>query len=106
MGSKRRTDFKKERHCPSSQDLESYHRSLLASWQRSEIAVHLGTCDFCASELQLLAKVPLADNQIECPSMPASLRALAEALLADKDACSKRLRQMLARGPTASGLGR
>ena len=75
------TDYKKQRHCPSSQVLVSYQHHSLANWQTSHVAFHLAKCDFCAAELQLLSKFPLAAHCDESPAMPAHLRALAEALL-------------------------
>src|SRR6185312_8335520 len=81
MGLVSGSDFGKERHCPSSQDLASYsQRSSLP--RKSYIARHLASCDFCSSELQLLSKVFTEDHPPSCPPMPASLRTLAEALLA------------------------
>lgn len=76
------TDYKKQRHCPSSEVLVSYQQHSLATWQTSHVASHLVKCDFCAAELQLLSKFPLAEHCNESPTMPAHLRALAEALLA------------------------
>jgi anti-sigma factor ChrR (cupin superfamily) len=81
MGSISGSDFRKKWHCPSAEALVSYHRSLLANLQSSRITAHLAMCDFCAAELQLLSKVPLAEHCSETPQMPEHLRALAEALL-------------------------
>jgi hypothetical protein len=75
------TEFKKQRHCPSSQVLVSYHQHNLATWQTSPVTSHLAKCDFCAAELQLLSKFSLAEPCNESPVMPAHLRALARALL-------------------------
>src|SRR6266550_3735515 len=81
MGSLSGSDFRKKWRCPSSQVLVSYHQRELSDWQMSQVASHLATCDFCAAELQLLSKFPLAEHCNESPAMPAHLRALAEALL-------------------------
>ena len=81
MGSLSGSDFRKKWHCPSSQALVSYQQCDLLDWQMSQVASHLATCDFCAAELQLLSKLPLAEHCKESPAMPAHLRALAEALL-------------------------
>src|SRR6266850_5638786 len=81
MGSIPESDFKKQLHCPPSEDLAFYRQRNLANRQELHVAAHLRMCDFCSAELQLLSKVPSADHPSECPPMPASLRALAEALL-------------------------
>jgi hypothetical protein len=85
MGSLSGNDFRKKWHCPSSQVLVSYHQRDLSDWQMSQVVFHLATCDFCAAELQLLSKFPLAEHCKESPAMPANLRALAEALLKKSD---------------------
>jgi hypothetical protein len=84
MGSSPRSEFRKTWHCPTSQDLASFHLLKDAHPQDSHLASHLATCDFCAAELQLLSKFPLADYSGECPPMPASLQALAQALFGAK----------------------
>jgi hypothetical protein len=96
MGSNPGTDFSKKWRCPTSHDLDSYRRCIVESRQESDIANHLANCDFCASELQLLSKLSLADNQFECPPMPASLQALAEALLGNEQMRSQGFRRLLA----------
>lgn len=95
MGSIPGSDFKKKWDCPSSEDLTSYQQRNLANWQNSHIVTHLAKCDYCAAELQLLSKFPLADYSYESPPMPASLRALAEALLASESVRRQGLRRML-----------
>ena len=94
MGSIPGSQFKKERHCPSSQDLASYHQRHLASSQDSHITAHLPTCDFCAAELQLFSKFPSVGQPSECPPMPAALRALAEALLVNDGVRNRGLRRL------------
>lgn len=81
MGSISGSDFRKKWHCPSAEALVSYNHSQPANWRTSRITAHLAICDFCAAELQLLSKFPLAEHCSETPQMPAHLRALAEALL-------------------------
>jgi hypothetical protein len=88
------SEFKKQWHCPSSQDLASYQQGLAGS-HRSQIAEHLAGCDFCNAELKLLAKFSLADYQEACPPVPDSLRVLAEALLARKSSQTRDLRLMV-----------
>lgn len=74
--------FEKARQCPSSEVLLSYQQQDLVRGQSWPIAAHLAVCDFCSAELQLLANYPAVKEAQEIPPMPASLRALAEALLA------------------------
>lgn len=81
MGSLSGSDFRKKWRCPSAEALVSYHQRSLANWQTSHITAHLAMCDFCAAELQLLSKFSPAEHRTETPTMPAHLRALAEALL-------------------------
>jgi len=73
--------FRKQPSCPSSEMLLCYRTDDLSSEQHSWIASHLGVCEFCTAELQLLtAHRPIEE---ECPlvDMPLHLRMLAEALL-------------------------
>ena len=75
------SDFEKKRQCPSSEVLVSYQQCSLNRGQKSPIAFHLATCDFCKAELQLLSKYSSAEESHESPPVPVSLRTLAEALL-------------------------
>lgn len=95
MGSNPGTDFRKKRRCPTSKDLDSYRRVLVESRQESDTANHLATCDFCASEFQLLSKLSLADNQCECRPVPSLLRALAEALLGNEQTSNQGFQHLL-----------
>ena len=81
MGLLSGSDFEKKWHCPPSLVLVSYYQRQLSIQQASQITSHLGTCDFCAAELQLLSKVPSATEFCDSPQMPEHLRALAVALL-------------------------
>jgi len=80
------TVFCKLLTCPSAETLLSYSRNSLSP-QRSEIVLdHLGICDFCAAELQLL-KGHSFEGEVECPlsEIPEDLRFLAESILAGKN---------------------
>ncbi|MBA3767862.1 MAG: hypothetical protein H0W99_12925 [Acidobacteria bacterium] len=73
--------FRKQISCPSAEMLLCYRMDDLSPEQRARVASHLGVCEFCTSELQLLtAHSPIEE---ECPlvEMPLYLRCLAEALL-------------------------
>lgn len=81
MGSLGGSRFEKQRRCPSSGLLLSYHQSNLSTQQTLQVAAHVATCDFCAAELQLLAKHLPAEELWEAAAMPVHLGALATALL-------------------------
>ena len=81
MGSLGGSRFGKGRRCPSSQILLSCYRSSLSAKQASRIAFHLASCDFCAAELQLLSRYPLAEGPCEPATMPLHLAGLAKALM-------------------------
>jgi hypothetical protein len=75
--------FGKQPTCPSSETLLSYVAAKLASELKIKVTRHLIGCDFCGAELQFLTKhAPLAAIPYEQTKMPASLRYLAESLLA------------------------
>jgi hypothetical protein len=76
------SEFEKKLQCPTSEVLLSYQQRDLNYGRTSQIASHLAECDFCAAELQLLSKYSPAKEPYECPSVPVSLRALAEGLFA------------------------
>jgi hypothetical protein len=83
------TVFCKLLTCPSAETLLAYSRKILGP-QCSEVVLdHLGICDFCAAELQLL-KDHSSESELECPisEIPADLRFLAESILARKNRTS------------------
>lgn len=94
MGSVSGSEFGKQYHCPSSQELASYLNPPTGVLRQSDIANHLASCDFCAAELQLLSRFYPEDCHGDCPPMPASLRALAEALLTKGSAQTIGLRRL------------
>jgi hypothetical protein len=51
---------------------------------REIISAHLSICEFCGAALQLLTKTAYALDELTPVDMPPPLRALAEALLAEK----------------------
>jgi hypothetical protein len=73
--------FCKTAECPASQALLAYRRSLLSPKELALIESHVGSCDFCSAELQLLARYHCEAEDYSFAEMPIQLRRLAEALL-------------------------
>ena len=74
--------FRKLRTCPHTETLLSFNTDAPAG----RVAEHVGTCDFCGAEVQLLSRhAPPADTlPFAAPlAMPDPLRRLAEDLLAE-----------------------
>jgi hypothetical protein len=83
MKTYRLTTFCKQLTCPSAETLLSYGVASLASEMKIQVTKHLAGCDFCGAELHLLTHhSALAPVNYEQTKMPASLRYLAESLLA------------------------
>jgi hypothetical protein len=70
--------FNKKIGCPSSQRLVDYNESRLAANQMASVENHLGNCDFCNAELQLLTRHFSHGDECSFGEMPAQLRRLAE----------------------------
>jgi len=73
--------FCKTAACPTSQALLAYRRSRLSPKELALIESHVGSCDFCSAELQLLARYRCEAEDYSFAEMPIQLRRLAEALL-------------------------
>ena len=73
--------FRKTAGCPTSQALLAYRRSLMSSNELVCIENHLGSCDFCSAELQLLTRYRNEAEEYSFAEMPIQLRRLAEDLL-------------------------
>jgi hypothetical protein len=73
--------FRKTAGCPTSQALLAYCRSLMGSNELVCIKNHLGSCDFCSAELQLLTRYRNQAEEYSFAEMPVQLRRLAEDLL-------------------------
>ncbi|HEX8145411.1 MAG TPA: hypothetical protein VF553_22775 [Pyrinomonadaceae bacterium] len=61
--------------------LLSYRTNDISTQQRAWIAQHLGVCEFCGAELQLLTDHRPVEEECPVADMPLNLRYLAEALL-------------------------
>jgi len=75
--------FFKSASCPPSERLLTYGLRGLPSNQMKQVTSHLGYCDFCNAELQLLTRYRNNDEESGYTEMPSQLRRLAERLLND-----------------------
>ena len=73
--------FCKTTRCPSSETLLRYRRSRLPIKDRATVETHLGHCEFCRAELQLLRRHRNELEEYRAVEMPVQLRRLAEDLL-------------------------
>jgi hypothetical protein len=73
--------FRKQSSCPSAEMLLCYRLDDLSSEQRARVTSHLGICEFCEAELQLLTEYRAIEEECPLAEMPLNLRCLAEALL-------------------------
>lgn len=80
MASTSTARFRKLRTCPRSETLLAYTRGALGA---GLVAQHLGSCDFCGAEVQLLSRhaPPAGALPFAAHALPAALRRLAEDLL-------------------------
>ena len=81
-----------------SQALLAYRRSLLSPKELAFIESHVGSCDFCSAELQLLACYRCDAEEYSFAEMPIQLRRLAEALLSRSAAPFKGLAELVEHG--------
>ena len=77
--------FCKTTRCPSSETLLRYRRRQLPIGDRAIIETHLGQCEFCNAELQLLKRHRNEFEEYRAVEMPTQLRRLAADLLSKPD---------------------
>lgn len=73
--------FRKTAACPASSTLLSYRLEKLSRKLATGVGKHLGDCEFCSSELRLLAHHTRARRPPRPPEIPMNLRILAESIL-------------------------
>jgi hypothetical protein len=74
--------FAKHAACPSSKALLDYRLNRLAAEMSTLVKWHLGGCDFCWAEVQMLGHHRTRPQaEAKPPAIPVNLRVLAEALL-------------------------
>ena len=78
--------FCKYKTCPSADVILSYCVAGLAPETERQVADHLTACEFCGAEMSMMAHYPPCETPADCASceMPATLRRLAEDLLASQ----------------------
>ena len=76
--------FHKSANCPSSEKLLAFQNDETPAREQDKITVHLRFCEFCASEAEIYARFPLAEETFEKAEIPVPLYQLAEALLKKK----------------------
>lgn len=89
------SDFRKEKHCPSSFELVEVANGTLDGEQGLRIATHLAACDFCAAEVEFYQYFPPDSEDVSEIPMPEPLKELAEALLAHEKIHISRLEYLL-----------
>jgi hypothetical protein len=80
-GRKKAVSFRKTVACPSSSMLLSYTLKKLSPEVSALIKYHLRDCEFCASELPLLAHHKQPPKPERAPEIPMNLRILAESIM-------------------------
>jgi hypothetical protein len=77
-------NFRKNENCPSSYNLLAFQNGDFMNKGGDAIRTHLGTCEFCAAEVEFYAHYPQAEEKVEAAEIPVPLFELAEALLRNK----------------------
>lgn len=78
------SSFRKTAECPASAMLLSYRLEKLSRKLATGVSEHLGDCEFCNSEMRLLAHHRPAGRRPRAPEIPMNLRILAESILSHK----------------------
>ena len=73
--------FRKEKDCPSSYELADSVVGQLSGDQALHIARHLGSCDFCAAEIEFYKHYPPVMFSVEPDPIPDPLFELAQSML-------------------------
>jgi hypothetical protein len=73
--------FRKKKDCPSSYELADSVVGHLSGDQALRIANHLGSCDFCAAEIEFYKHYPPVMFSVEPGPIPEPLFELAQATL-------------------------
>jgi len=76
--------FRKTAACPASSTLLSFRLEKLSRKLALGVNEHLADCEFCNSELRLLAHHQASPRAPRPPEIPMNLRILAESILSHK----------------------
>lgn len=75
--------FSKQAHCPTATTLLAYNKAQLAIATADAVRTHLGQCEFCRAELQMLYAHPLTADvaaAVSAPPVPVAILCLAAQL--------------------------
>ena len=88
--------FRKSIACPTSETLLAYQQDgRLSGGENGWVESHLGCCDFCRAELQLLKRYRSVTERLTLAEIPVALRELATSLLASMKTGGKPERRAL-----------
>jgi hypothetical protein len=77
--------FRKNKTCPSSQELLTFQNGETSNDKNDVICEHLGVCEFCAAEVEFYAHYPQAEENVTVTEIPPPLFELAHALLSNEE---------------------
>ena len=77
--------FRKNKTCPSSQEILDFQTDETLNGKNDVIREHLGICEFCAAEVEFYAHYPQAEENVTVTEIPPPLFELAQALLCNKE---------------------
>ena len=78
--------FKKDKDCPTSEELLSFQKGEAPRNAVRSIYDHLLTCDFCGAESQFYSNFPTeGEEKVRVEQIPTHLFELAEAILKNKN---------------------
>lgn len=92
--------FCKSVNCPASQDLLAFQKAETSGEENADIAQHLETCDFCASEVELYSHFPQSEEIFDSCVIPLPLYQLAEALMGSSKKKFKQLNKLMKENET------
>ena len=89
------SDFRKKKDCPTSFELADSVASRLSGDRALRIAGHLGSCDFCAAEIEFYRHYPPAALPETPGPIPDPLFELAHSMLTKESISRSRLEFLL-----------
>ena len=77
--------FRKNKTCPSSQEILDFQTGEILNGNNDLIRKHLRICEFCAAEVEFYAHYPQAEDNVTVTEIPPPLYELAQALLSNEE---------------------
>ena len=77
--------FRKNKTCPTSQEILDFQTGDISNGKNDMIREHLGICEFCAAEVEFYAHYPQAEENVTVTEIPPPLFELAQALLSNEE---------------------